>query len=513
MSKTETNTFVNRSPVVAVLGHVDHGKSSLLDYIRKSNIVDGESGGITQHISAYEVKVSPASESSWSTTGGTSRSITFLDTPGHAAFQNMRERGVEIADIAILIVSAEDGVKSQTIEAWKTIDKKKVPYIVAINKIDKPNADIEKTKNNLLEHGIYLEGLGGDIPYVCISAKVGTGIAELLETIILTADIQDFKTNINSDATGIVLESFIDSKRGISATLIIKDGTLPSSGSVLTGTSLSPIRIVEDFMGKTINNPIAGQAIKVTGFDSIPKTGAIFISSKDKKYLESIQHEEKQTESKNILDPKLYRNAKVVIPVIIRADAQGTLEAIASELKKNETNDVKIKIINQAVGNITEGDIMQASGDQDTIIVGFKVKMEQKAKEQSERFRFNPQIFDIIYKLSEWFTDEVQNRLPYEDIEKVIGQMKVLKNFSNNGDKYVIGARVTEGLVKDESLVHIIRRDFDIGRAKVIELQQMKMKAKEVLEGNECGVMIESKIEIIPGDILKVVLIEKKKLI
>ena len=505
MSKTEINEFVNRIPVVAVLGHVDHGKSSLLDYIRETNIVEGESGGITQHISAYEVNVTDDV--------GQARTITFLDTPGHAAFQGMRERGVEIADIAILLVSAEDGVKAQTIEAWKTIDKKKIPYIVAINKIDKPNADIEKTKNNLLEHGIYLEGLGGDIPYVCISAKVGTGVEDLLNTIILTADLNDFKANLNTEATGIVLESFIDSKRGISATLIIKDGTLPISGAVLAGTSYSPIRIVEDFAGRAIKSPIAGKAIKVTGFDDIPKTGSIWISNTDKKYLENIQHEEKQIENKNVLDPKLYRNAKVVISVIIRADTQGTLEAIASELKKNETKDVKIKIINQSVGNITEGDIMQASGDKDAIIIGFKVKMEQKAKEQAERFRFTPQLFDIIYKLSEWFTEEVQNRLPFEEVETEIGKMKVLKNFSTNGDKYVIGAKVLSGLVKEGSTVHIIRRDFDIGRGKVLELQQMKMKAKEVLEGNECGIMIESKVEIIMNDIIKVTLIEKRKLI
>ena len=288
---------------------------------------------------------------------------------------------------------------------------------------------------------------------------------------------------------------------------------MPISGAVLAGTSYSPIRIVEDFAGRAIKSPVAGRAIKVTGFDDIPKTGSIWISNTDKKYLENIQHEEKQIENKNVLDPKLYRNAKVVISVIIRADTQGTLEAIASELKKNETKDVKIKIINQSVGNITEGDIMQASGDKDAIIIGFKVKMEQKAKEQAERFRFIPQLFDIIYKLSEWFTEEVQNRLPFEEVETEVGKMKVLKNFSTNGDKYVIGAKVLSGLVKEGSTVHIIRRDFDIGRGKVLELQQMKMKAKEVLEGNECGIMIESKVEIIMNDIIKVTLIEKRKLI
>ena len=503
MSKTENNQIVNRTPIVVVLGHVDHGKSSLLDYIRKTNIVDGESGGITQHISAYEVSIKDEH---------CMRNITFIDTPGHAAFQGMRERGIEIADIAILIVSAEDGVKAQTIEAWKTIDKKKVPYIVAINKIDKANADIEKTKNNLIENGIYLEGMGGDVPYVCISAKVGTGIEDLLETILLTTDLADIKTNLAAEATGIVLESFVDAKRGISATLILKDGTLPKSGSVLAGSCYAPIRIVEDFLGKAITSPIAGQAIKVTGFDAIPKTGSIFVASEDKKYIESLQKEEKSLEIKNILDPKIYRNAKVAIPIIIKADTQGTLEVIANELKRRETADVKIKIINQALGNITEGDIMQASGDQDTIILGFKVKLENKAKEQAERFRFSPQIFDIIYKLSEWFDKEFENRLPFEEMETVIGQLKVIKTFSINGDKKVIGGRVIGGVFKDNGTVKISRRDFDMGYGKVMELQQMKMKAKEVMEGNDCGLMIESKADIVMGDILTLINIEKKKI-
>ncbi len=504
MSKVQDNNIVNRAPIVAVLGHVDHGKSSLLDYIRKTNIVEGESGGITQHISAYEVNVKDEH--------GANRPITFLDTPGHAAFQGMRERGIEIADIAILIVSAEDGVKAQTIEAWKVIDKKKVPYMVAINKIDKPNADIEKTKNNLLEHGIYLEGLGGDVPYVCISAKDGTGVSELLDTIILISDLNDFKADLSLDATGIVLESFIDSKRGISATLILKDGTLPKSGSILAGSALSPIRIVEDFLGHTTTSSIAGQAIKVTGFDNVPPTGSIFVASTDKKYIENLQKEELHNAVKNILDPKIYRNAKVVISAIIKADTQGTLEVIASELKKKDTADVKVKIINQSVGNITEGDIMQASGDQDTIILGFKVKLENKAREQAERFRFVPQIFDVIYKLTEWFDIEFENRLPYQEVETVVGQLKVLKVFSVNGDKQVIGGRVLSGVYKDTGTVKISRRDFDLGRGRMLELQQMKMKTKEVQEGGECGLMIESKSEIIAGDILSLIILEKKKL-
>jgi len=502
MSKTSTQTDNKnvRQPVVAILGHVDHGKSSLLDYIRKSNVVDGEAGGITQSISAYEAKV------------GEHR-ITFLDTPGHEAFQNMRERGVEIADIAVLVVSAEDGVKKQTLEAYKAISDAKIPFVVAINKIDKPGADIEKTKNSLAENGIYLEGMGGDVAFTPISAKVGTGINELLESIYLVAEISEFKWDENKEATGQVLESFVDAKRGISATLVIKEGTLPSSGAILAGISMSPIRIVEDFAGKAIRNPRAGQPIKVTGFDSVPVAGSIFISSNDKKEIEKTQSEEIYNQKKSILDPKIYRNAKVVIPTVIKADAVGALEAIKYEIKKMETDDVKIKIISEGVGNIGESDIMQASSDEKTIILGFNVNLENKAREQAERFKITPQLFDIIYKLSEWFAEEVEKRMPYEETEKVIGKLKVMKTFSVNKDIRVIGGKVTEGVMRDGVMIKILRRDFEIGKAKVVGLQSMKFKVKEVQVDTECGVEVETKFEIIPSDVLVAIEIEKKKLI
>ncbi len=493
-----------RQPVIAVLGHVDHGKSSLLDFIRKSNVVDGEAGGITQRISAYEVEYKFADKSV--------RRITFLDTPGHAAFQSMRERGVEIADIAILIVSAEDGVKAQTMEAWKTIDAHKLPYVVAINKIDKPGADIQKTKNSLVENGIYIEGYGGDIPCVEISAKQGTGIDSLLETLTLLTDMHNLTANLTTEATGYVLESFVDQKRGISATLVLKDGTLPSSGAVVAGTSLSPIRIIEDFAGRPIKSPHAGQPIKVTGFDEIPASGAIFVSSSDKKAMEKLQAETRQNTVKQVLDPRLYRNAKVVIPVVIKADSLGTLDAVKLELKKKETDEVKIKIIAEGVGNISEGDIMLASSDEKTVILGFTVKMEAKARDQAERFKVTPELFDIIYKLSEWFDELLESRLPFEEKENVLGTLKVLRTFSTQKDKHVIGGRVETGKIENGSVVKIIRRNVELGRGRIVELQSQKIKTNVVNEGNECGLMVESKFEMIPGDIIESILIEKLRI-
>ncbi len=504
MSKTLETKVVPRQPVIAVLGHVDHGKSSLLDFIRKSNVVDGEAGGITQRISAYEVKQKMPD--------GQTRQITFLDTPGHEAFQSMRERGVEIADIAILVVSAEDGVKAQTLEAWKTIDARKLPYIVAINKIDKAGADIQKTKNSLVENGIYIEGYGGDVPCVEISAKTGQGIEFLLETLLLLTDMRELTTNLATDATGYVLESFVDQKRGISATLIIKDGTLATSGAIVSGVSLSPIRIIEDFMGKTIKNPHAGQPIKVTGFNEIPASGAIFVSSDDKKEMEKLQEETKSNAVHTVLDPRVYRNAKVVIPVVIKADSLGTLDAVKRELKKRETDDIKIKIIAEGVGAISEGDIMLASSDEKTVIIGFTVKMEGKARDQADRFNIKPELFDIIYKLAEWFDTLVESRLPFEEKETILGTLKILRNFSSQKDKHVIGGRVETGRIANGALVRVLRRGVELGRGRIIELQSQKIKAAEVLEGNECGLMVETKVEMIPSDILEAILVEKLRM-
>jgi translation initiation factor IF-2 len=500
-SKNENNSSsLVKQPVVAIVGHVDHGKSSLLDYIHKTAVVDGEAGGITQKISAYVA-----------THDG--KKITFLDTPGHESFQNMRERGVEIADIAILVVSAEDGVKAQTLQAYETVKKIGIPYIVAINKIDKPGADIERTKNNLVENGIYLEGMGGDITFVCISAKTGENISELLDNILLLSEMSDLKYNKNIHATGRVLESFVDSKRGISATLVLSDGVLPSSGSILAGTSLSPIRIIEDFNGKTVKTAIAGEPIKVTGFDTIPTSGSIFISNDNKKEIEKVQQSEIDEQKKVVLDPRIYRNAKVVVPVLLKASSVGALDAVKYEIKKLETKDTKIKIIGEGIGNITEGDIMIASGDVNTTILGFDVKLENKAREQAERFKIVPETFDIIYKLSERFAEIFEEKLPYEEIEKVIGKLKVLKTFSTNKDIRVVGGKVTEGIIRDGAFMKIIRRDYEIGKGKIVGLQQMKMKSKEVTEGNECGMSIDTKHEVIAGDILTVVEIERKKLV
>ncbi len=509
----EKSSQKERQPVVAVMGHVDHGKSSLLDAIRNTNIVEGEAGGITQHVSAYEV-------SHTSKDSKEAKKITFLDTPGHAAFGAMRESGAKIADIAILIVSAEDGAMPQTLEAYKTISENNVPCVVAISKVDKPNANIQKTKNSLVESGIYIEGMGGDIPFVEIDSKTKKGLVDLLDTILLVAEMADLKYDDKKNAEGFVLETLLDGKRGITSTLIIKDGVLPKSGSILAGIAVSPIRIVEDFAGKVVQNPKAGQVIRVTGFDSAPEINSDFISSDNKKEIEKLQAEFKEEIKQKILDPRVFRNAKLVIPVVLKADTLGTYSAVEKELKKIEIDEktgeltgIKIKFIGGGIGNITESDILASAHDDNVLIVGFNVKIENKARDEAERLNIKPVTFDIIYKLSEWFREIVDERLPHEEIEKLIGKLKILKTFSITKDKQVLGGRVLEGCMRLGSKVRIFRRDFEIGSGKVLELQSMKIKATEVTEGNECGIMIESKTEIIPGDIVQIIEIERKKII
>lgn len=510
---SEKSSLKERQPVVAIMGHVDHGKSTLLDAIRDTNIVEGEAGGITQHVSAYEVshEMSDTKEV---------KKITFLDTPGHAAFQSMRESGAKIADIAILIVSAEDGVMPQTIEAYKTISENKVPCVVTISKVDKPNANIQKTKNSLIENGIYIEGMGGDIPFVETDAKTKKGLSELLETILLVAEMADLKYDENKNAEGFVLESSLDGKRGISSTLIIKDGVLPKSGSVLAGTSVSPIRIVENYAGKPIQNPAAGQVIRVCGFDSAPEVNSDFISSQDRKEIEKLQTEIKEGTVQKILDPRVFRNAKLVIPVVLKADTLGTYSAVEKALKKIETDEktgeptgIKVKLVGGGIGNINESDILASAHDENVLFIGFNVKIENKARDEAERFGIKPVTFDVIYNLEEWFRETVDDRLPHEEIEHIIGKLKILKAFSVQKDKQVLGGKVLEGCMRLGSKVKIFRRDFEIGSGKVLELQSMKIKAEEVIEGNECGIMIESKTEIIPGDIVQIIEIERRKII
>lgn len=484
-----------RPPVVVVMGHVDHGKSTLLDFIRKSNIVGGEAGGITQHISAYEVLKKDEK--------GTDRLITFLDTPGHEAFSKMRTRGAQAADIAILVVSAEDSVKAQTLEAFNTIIESKIPYIVAINKVDKPNANIDKTKMDLSEKGIYLEGMGGDIPFVLISAKNGTGVLELLDMIILVADLNEFTGDPTQNATGFIIEAKCEPKRGISASCVIKNGTLKSGMSVACGTTIVSTRILENFLGKPIKEATFSSPIRLVGFESMPEVGNTFQSFETKKEAERYVNEIKNENLNNKTSSEQITQTGKIIPIIIKTDVSGSIEAIEKEIKKLDTNEISFKIIGSGVGAINESDLKMGCVNKESIIVGFNTKLDNSARDLNESLKVTIETFDIIYKLTDWLKELVENRRPRLETVEVIGSIKILKIFGATKDKQVVGGKVTVGRITLGSKVRIMRRDFEIGSGKIVELQTNKIKSKEVLEGSDCGIQVESKIDIAPGDVLE----------
>jgi translation initiation factor IF-2 len=492
----ETKTIENvRPPVVVVMGHVDHGKSTLLDYIRKSNIVGGEAGGITQHISAYEVTTKDDK--------GNNRLITFLDTPGHEAFSKMRTRGAQAADIAILVVSAEDSVKAQTLEAYNTIIESKIPYIVAINKIDRPNANIEKTKMDLVEKGIYLEGQGGDIPFVLISAKEGTGIPELLDMIILVSDLEGFTGNPQLNGSGVVIEAKRDSQRGVSATCVIKNGTLKAGMFVACGTAIVTTRILENFTGKPIKEATFSSPIRLTGFESMPEVGSIFESFNTRKEAENYINIIKSEIFNNKISEAQTNSTGKIIPIIIKTDVSGSIEAIEKEIEKLGSKEISFKIIGKGVGAINESDLKMGSVNKETIIVGFNVKIDTDARNLNESLKVKVETFDIIYKLIDWLKDLIEVRRPRLETIEVIGAMKILKTFGSTKGKHVVGGKVTTGRISLGSIIRIIRRDFEIGTGKIVEVQINKLKTKEVLEGNDCGIQVETKIDIAPGDVLE----------
>jgi translation initiation factor IF-2 len=485
-----------RPPVVVVMGHIDHGKSTLLDYIRKTNIVLGEAGGITQHLSAYEITHRDENKEN--------RKITFIDTPGHAAFSGMRERGAMIADIAILVVSAEDGVKAQTLEAWETIKNAKVPYFVAINKIDKPGANIEKVKNEMMDKGIYLEGYGGDTPYVEISAKNGTNINSLLDLIVLLSDLNDLKTNTDSETIGIVVESHRDPKRGVIATLIVKDGILKKGSFVSTENSYAPTRIMENFLGKPIEEATCSMPVTIVGFSDLPFVGSFITVFESKKDAEKYILEEKQKVF-SVKEQNKYDESVKVIPLILKTDAGGVIDAVKKELSHLELDNLKFKYVTEEVGVISEKDLRLVEADPEIIIIGFNVSIDPQSKILNEQIKAKIINENIIYKISDELKEIVEEKRPRIKTLEKTGFIKVLKSFSRTKEKSVLGGKITEGIISVGNIIRILRNDNEIGRGKITELQHNKLKQKSLESPIECGLLVESKIDILEGDILEAI--------
>ena len=506
MSKEVEHNSVERAPIVVIMGHIDHGKSTLLDYIRKSNVVEGEAGGITQHISSYEVTHKDDE--------GKDRKITFLDTPGHEAFTQMRARGAGVADIAILIVSAEDGVKAQTLEALSSIKEANCPFIVAINKIDKPGADVNRTKTSLIENEIYLEGLGGDIPFAEISAKAGTGVDDLLDLLLLAADVEELSGNPDAPAEGLVIESNVDMKKGVTATLIITNGTLKSGEFVVAGDSIAPVRIMEDFLGQKISEATLSSPIRIVGFSGVPEVGTKFSSVNSKKEAEKLAKEVSdlnRAQEKNNRTSSEEDEEITYIPVIIKTDVLGTIDAIKHEIAKIDIPEhVEIKIVQEGAGSISENDVKAAGGKDHAIILGFNVSVDPSAKDLAERAGIEVQTFSIIYELAEWLSTAIKNRTPKRETLEVHARAKILKLFNQTKDLQVFGARMEDGSISVGQTVRVMHGEEIIGEGKITNLQSMKSQVKEISAPNEFGGEIRLKGEMKPGDYMEVFTVEMK---
>lgn len=476
---------VPRPPVIAVMGHIDHGKSSLLDYIRKANVVAGETGGITQHVAAY-IAVHKG------------RSATFLDTPGHEAFKALRTRGAAAADIAILVVAADEGVMPQTLDALAAITEAGIPYIVAITKIDKNNADVPHTKNSLIEHGVFIEGMGGDIAYAAVSSKTGEGIEELLDLVILSADLAGITADPTASATGFVLESTQDPKRGASATLIVKDGALTLEGFVVAGDACAPIRFIEDFHGARVERAGPSEPARISGFNKLPAGGALFSVVKDKRKAETLA----ATYAKTLAAaPERTAGIEGVaeLPLVIKADVAGSVDAIIHELKNSAHERAVIRIVSSGVGNVSETDVKtaHASGG---VIIAFNVSTDAMANGLAQRDHVDILFFSLIYELSEKVKALLATRVPLLTTEKELGRALVLKTFSSGAKKQVIGARYRAGALRVGDRVKILRHDTEVGRGSIANLQQARADVKEIKVEGDFGIEVAAREHATYGD-------------
>ncbi len=483
-----------RPPIVGIFGHIDHGKSTLLDFIRKSNVVEKEAGGITQHISAYEV------------TRTDGRRITFLDTPGHEAFAGVRTKGANAADIAVLVVSGEDGVKPQTLEVYKHIQEAKLPYIVAVSKMDKPNADLDRTKQNLAENGIYVEGYGGDISCVPLSAKTGNGVDELLDMITLQADILGLKADPEAMGSGVIIESRLDPKRGVSAVAVIKSGKVAKGMFAASAGTFAPLRFLLDAENKQVEELSFSSPVQIVGWDTIPLAGREFKTFLKKDEAQEFAANEMEKEKKKIKFAGSESADLQILSLIVKADTAGSLEAVESQIAKLSRERIVPKIILSGVGSVSEHDVKSAISTPGTLILAFHTKVDSSAAALAERSAVTVSLFDIIYELTDRVKTLLEEKEPRIEVDEVTGSAKVLKLFSADKNKQVIGARVVAGKIVKDAMLRIIRREEEIGKGHVRELQQAKIKTPEVLEGSEFGALVESKLEIARGDVLEAII-------
>ena len=498
--ETDDSDAIERPAVVTIMGHVDHGKTTLLDSIRNTKVTEGEAGGITQHIGAYQIENS-------------GKKITFLDTPGHAAFTTMRARGAQVTDITILVVAADDGVMPQTIEAINHAKEAEVPTIVAVNKIDKPTANPDRVMQELTEYGLIPEDWGGDTIFVPLSALSGDGIDDLLEMIGLVAEVQELKANPNKQAVGTVIEAELDKSRGPAASLLVQNGTLNVGDAIVVGNTYGRIRAMVNDLGKRIKSAGPSTPVEITGINDVPLAGDRFVVFGDEKQARRIgeaRHEasviQQRQESKNVSLDNLFEQMKQGemkdLNVIIKGDVQGSVEALAASLMKIDVEGVNVRIIHTAVGAINESDVTLANAS-NGIIIGFNVRPDAGAKRAAEAENVDMRLHRVIYNVIEEIESAMKGLLDPEFEEQVIGQAEVRQTFKVSKVGTIAGSYVTEGKITRNAGVRVIRDGIVLFKGELDTLKRFKDDAKEVAQGYECGITIEKYNDLKEGDIIE----------
>ncbi|MFD2443563.1 translation initiation factor IF-2 [Bacillus sp. CGMCC 1.16607] len=502
----EGANLIERPAVVTIMGHVDHGKTTLLDSIRNTKVTEGEAGGITQHIGAYQVVEKD-------------KKITFLDTPGHAAFTTMRARGARITDITILVVAADDGVKPQTIEAISHAKAAEVPIIVAVNKMDKPAANPDKVMQELSDHGLVPEAWGGETIFVPISAKKGEGIDNLLEMILLVAEVEEYKANPNRNAVGTVIEAQLDKGRGSVATLLVQNGTLKIGDPIVVGNTFGRVRAMVNDLGRRVKEAGPSTPVEITGLSDVPQAGDRFAVLNDEKTARQIgetraqqaliaQRGEKSRVTLETLFEQMKQGEMKDLNLIVKADVQGSAEALSASLQKINVEGVNIRIIHSAAGAITESDITLAAAS-NAIVIGFNVRPDVNAKRAAEAESVDIRLHRIIYKVMEEIEAAMKGMLDPEFAEKIIGQAEVRQTFKVSKVGTIAGSYVTDGKITRNSGIRLIRDGVVIFEGVIDDLKRFKDDAKEVSQGYECGITIKNFNDVKEGDIIEAYIMEE----
>jgi translation initiation factor IF-2 len=505
-TEDESEDLVERPSVVTIMGHVDHGKTTLLDSIRNTKVTEGEAGGITQHIGAYQVVEN-------------GKKITFLDTPGHAAFTTMRARGAKITDITILVVAADDGVMPQTVEAINHAKAAEVPIIVAVNKMDKEAANADRVMQELTEHGLVSEAWGGDTIFVPLSAKTGEGIDNLLEMILLVSEVEEWKANPNRKAVGTVIEAQLDKGRGSVATLLVQNGTLKIGDPIVVGNTYGRVRAMVNDLGRRVKEAGPSTPVEITGLSDVPQAGDRFVVFDDEKTARQVgearaqqalaaQRGEKSIVSLDNLFEQLKQGEMKDLNIILKADVQGSAEAVAASLQKIDVEGVNIRIIHSGAGAINESDITLASAS-NAIVIGFNVRPDVNAKRAAEQEKVDVRLHSIIYKVIEEIESAMKGMLDPEFKEKVIGQAEIRQTFKVSKVGTIAGSYVTDGKITRDSGIRLIRNGVVIFEGNIDALKRFKDDAKEVAQGYECGITIKNFNDVKEGDIIEAYVMEE----